>query len=77
MQPVDAGDDGSGHYRISYADVNAEMDAQSYAGPFFWTLAKERDTLLASSETLFLWHQLTLDPVPEATIRFLTCAFRQ
>jgi hypothetical protein len=76
-EPVSLRADGSGTYALSYGDVEAEMEAQSPAGPFFWTVGNERDTLLASSETQFLWHQLTFELVPEATIRFLQCAFRQ
>lgn len=76
-EPVSLGADGSGIYTLSYGDIEAEMEAQSPAGPFFWTVGNERDTLLASSETRFLWHRLTFDQVPEATISFLQCAFRQ
>lgn len=77
MEPVETGADGSGNYALSYFDTEASMQALSAAGPFFWTVGEERDALLASSETQFLWHRLTLDPVPEATIRFLTCTLRQ
>jgi hypothetical protein len=77
MEPVDASADGSGRYSLSYGDTRAEMQALSNAGPFVWTVGTERHTLLASSDTEFLWHRLTLDPAPRATIRFLTCAFRQ
>lgn len=76
-EPVSLRADGSGVYALSYEDVETEMEAQSPAGPFFWTVGNERDTLLASSETRFLWHQLTFDQAPEATITFLRCTFRQ
>ncbi len=76
-EPVSLKGDGSGIYALSYGEIETMMEAQSPAGPFFWTVGNERDTLLASSETQFLWHQLTFDQVPEATVRFLQCAFRQ
>jgi hypothetical protein len=77
MAPEETGVDGAGSYALSYGDTQADMEALSDAGPFFWTVGTEQNTLLASSETQMLWHQLTFDPVPEATIRFLTCALRQ
>jgi hypothetical protein len=77
MEPVDTASDGSGRYLLRYGDTEAEMDALSDAGPFVWTVGSERDALLASSDTEFLWHRLTLDPAPAATIRFLSCTFGQ
>jgi len=77
MQPVDAEADGGGRYALSYEDAAVEMQALSDVGPFFWTAAAERHTLLASSQTEFLWHRLIVDPSPRATIRFLTCTFGQ
>lgn len=76
-EPVSLAADGSGIYTLSYGGIEARMEAQSPAGPFFWTVGNERDTLLASSETQFLWHQLKFERVPEATVAFLQCAFRQ
>lgn len=77
MEPVEIGADGAGRYRLTYGDSEAAMEALSASGPFFWAIGEERDTLLASSETDFLWHRLEIDPAPQATIRFLTCTFRQ
>jgi len=77
IEPVDVAADGSGRYVLSYGNSQAEMQAGSAAGPFFWTAGTQRHTLIANSETLFMWHQLTLDPVPDAAIRFMTCALRQ
>jgi len=77
MEPVEIGTDGSGRYSLRYGDVEAAMDARSAAGPFFWTVGNQWDTLLASSETEFLWHRLTFAPAPSASIQFLSCAFRQ
>jgi hypothetical protein len=76
MEPVEMRADGSGSYTLSYGDTQAAMEGISDAGPFFWTVGTQRNTLLASSETAFLWHRLTVDPTPEATIHFLTCTFR-
>ena len=73
MTPENLREDGSGNYQISYRDVQASMEATSYAGPFYWTTDSERNTLLASSETQFLWHRLVLDATPEASVYFLEC----
>lgn len=77
MEPVQVGQDGSGRYELQYGDTETAMNSGSEIGPFVWTVGEERHTLLASSETNFLWHRLTLDPLPAATVRFLTCAIRQ
>jgi hypothetical protein len=75
MEPVETAADGSGRYGLTYGGTEADMDALSAAGPFLWTVGPERNALLASSETRFLWHRLTLEPAPEATVRFLECTF--
>lgn len=77
MEPIETHADGSGRYTLRYGDDHAEMQAMSFAGPFLWALPTERDSLLVSSETKFLWHRLVLEPAPVATIHFLTCEFRQ
>ncbi|HSC14879.1 MAG TPA: hypothetical protein VLI71_07160 [Gammaproteobacteria bacterium] len=77
MEPVQIGEDGSGRYELHYGETEAAMNSLSDVGPFVWTVGEERRTLLASSEMNFLWHRLTLDPVPAATVRFLTCTIRQ
>jgi hypothetical protein len=77
MEPVQVDQDGSGRYELQYADTKTAMSSVSHIGPFVWTVGEERHALLASSETNFLWHRLTLDPVPAATVRFLTCTIRQ
>jgi hypothetical protein len=77
MEPIETHADGSGRYTLRYGDDQAEMQAMSFAGPFLWRLPTERDSLLVSSETKFLWHRLVLEPAPAATIHFLTCEFRQ
>jgi len=74
MAPESLAPDGSGTYQISYRDEQASMEARSFAGPFYWTTDSERNSLLASSETEFLWHRLKLASAPEAEIHFLTCA---
>jgi hypothetical protein len=77
MEPVKLEADGSGRYALSYADKQTDVTAVSALGPFVWTLDEERDTLLISSRTQFLWHRLRLGPASEATVRFLTCSFQQ
>lgn len=77
MEPLELGSGGAGRYTLSYGDTRAVMQAMSDAGPFFWTIGRERDALLASSETEFLWHRLALEPAPAATVRFLSCSFQQ
>lgn len=77
MAPEQVADDGSGTYRISYGDEAAAMEARSFAGPFLWTLGDESHTLLANSETRFLWHRLALDAGPEADVIFMVCEFTQ
>lgn len=76
MAPEKLSEDGAGTYEISYRDIKASMQASSYAGPFYWTTGAERNTLLASSETQFLWHRLRLEPAPETKVHFLECAVR-
>jgi len=77
MEPVQVAQDGSGRYELRYGNTDVAMNSLSDVGPFFWTVGDEHNTLLASSETQFLWHRLTLGPVPAATVRFLTCTIRQ
>lgn len=76
MEPLETEVGGAGRYTIRYADVETAMEAVSDIGPFFWTVGGERDTLVASGETKWLWHRLTVDGGPEAAIRFLTCSFQ-
>ncbi len=68
---------GAGSYQVSYANNRYEMKAMSYAGPFTWDTGGEIHTLLANSETKFLWHRLKLSAKPEASMQFLNCAFTQ
>jgi hypothetical protein len=77
MEPVQVGPDGTGRYELEYGDTKVAMNSLSDIGPFVWTAGAERNTLLASSETNFLWHRLSLDAVPAATVRFLACTIRQ
>jgi hypothetical protein len=77
MEPVEVGPDGGGRYDLKYEETEAAMDALSDAGPFVWVVGGQRNTLLVSSETQMLWHQLTLNSAPVATVRFLTCTIRQ
>jgi hypothetical protein len=77
MEPVQVDPEGSGRYDLEYGDTQTAMSSVSDIGPFVWTVGEERHTLLASSETNFLWHRLVLDPLPAATVRFLTCTIRQ
>lgn len=77
MEPTKLELGGSGRYRVIYAGKQAEMSAMSDAGPFLWAIERERHALIASSQTQWLWHRLTLTPTPEATIRFLSCTFQQ
>lgn len=77
MEPIALDEQGAGRYTIRYLDQNADMQALSDAGPFHWRQESERHTLIASSETRFLWHSLSFDTMPEASIRFLSCRLRQ
>lgn len=79
LEPLDRNADGSARYEISYGNNRrAEVRGLSDAGPYVWTTDKERNALLASSETRWLWHQLELDPAgPLATIRFLSCTIER
>jgi hypothetical protein len=76
MEPVEVGPDGAGRYALKYDATEVVMDALSDAGPFVWAVGEERNTLLVSSGTQLLWHQLGLDPVPAASVRFLTCTLQ-
>ena len=77
MEPVNLQDDGSGSYVMVFNDKKTDMQALSFAGPFYWSTTEERNTLLVSSETEFLWHQLTLTPTPSAHINYMRCKFTQ
>ncbi len=77
MEPVTVTDDASGTYLIRYQDQQFAMQSLSFAGPFHWAADSEMNTLLASSDTQFIWHHLSLRPAPVARIQFLTCRFIQ
>lgn len=77
MEPVVVNAAGAGRYTIRYGTTSAPMQAISAVTPFVWTVAGERNTLLASSDTAFLWHQVKLEPTPQAMIRFMKCRFRE
>lgn len=66
---------GAGSWTITWNGREAGMTALGEAGPFYWTTdeGRERHTLVASSETRFLWHQLNLAAGPEATVSFMDC----
>ena len=77
MEPVRLDSGGRGDYRLRYGELQADMTALSDAGPFFWTLEQQRNALMPSSETDWLWHQLQLGQTVNSQIRFLECAFQQ
>jgi len=77
LEPLDRAADGSARYTLSYGDIVSEMRGITAAGPFLWTIGTERNALLASSDTEWLWHRLELSASPVATIRFLSCRFEQ
>jgi hypothetical protein len=76
MEPLSRNSEGAGKYKLSYHDTQAEMQAQSDAGPFLWTIGSERHALITSSNTDFLWHRLMLDPAPHTEVRFMRCSVR-
>jgi hypothetical protein len=77
MEPVELAGGGAGSYRISYGEVQFSMQAMSDIGPFVLMADSERNTLIASSDTQWLWHELELGAAPRAAVRFLTCTFQQ
>ncbi len=81
MEPIKLAADGAGSYLIRYefsgSTFQADMEARSFAGPFMWDIYEDRNTLLANSEYRFLWHKLSLSPVPQSDIHFLACEFTQ
>ncbi len=77
MEPVELAVGGAGSYRISYGEFQSPMQAMSDVGPFVWMADSERNTLIASSDTEWLWHELELGAAPRATVRFLSCTFQQ
>ena len=77
LEPMSLDDDGAGTYRLTYGDVQTTMKALTAAGPFYWSGDTERNTLMASSETAFVWHRLRLGNVVDADVRFLRCKFSQ
>jgi hypothetical protein len=77
IAPVSLAAGGAGRYTVDYGDVRAAAaEAWSDAGPFFWLVGSERNTLVASSETEWLWHRLSIEPAPRATVSFLSCWLR-
>ena len=77
MSPLKLDAMGAGSYDLDYGDVQVSMEARSFAGPFLWTDAGKTHTLLANSETSFLWHRLAFEPAPAAEMLFLSCNFTQ
>jgi hypothetical protein len=77
MEPVNLLADGSGSYVMVRDGEKADVQALSFAGPFYWGTVDERNTLLASSETEFVWHRLELTPAPVAHIQFMNCVLSQ
>jgi hypothetical protein len=77
MEPQSLDGNNAGTYVISYDDTQASMQGLSYAGPFHWRTDSTMHTLLASSETQFLWHSLELSQPPVTVIRDLKCRFLQ
>jgi hypothetical protein len=77
MEPQSLDNNNAGTYLLSHDEVQAEMQALSYAGPFHWRTPGTMHTLLASSETDFLWHSLELAAEPVTTIRYMACRFIQ
>ena len=56
MEPLKLDDNGAGSYEVSYADNKLEMEAMSFAGPFFWV--EKTRTLFFSAENNF-FHSLS------------------
>lgn len=77
LEPVSLDEDGAGTYQLTYGDVKTTMQALTQAGPFYWSSDTERNTLMASSETAFVWHRLRLGAVVDADVRFMRCEFSQ
>lgn len=78
LDPVQIDADGSGTYTISYGDKDAtNVQTLSEAGPFYWTLPSERNTLLISGDKEVLWHRVMLGAAPSTSIDFMRCSFRQ
>ena len=77
LEPVALKADGSGQYTLRYDGNDSPMQMLSATGPFVWTIREERNTLLLSSETEMVWHQLLLGSSAKASIRFLVCKVKQ
>ena len=78
LDPVQIAADGSGTYTIRYGDKDADnVRTLSEAGPFYWTLPSERNTLLISGDQEVLWHRVMLGAAPSTSIDFMRCSFRQ
>jgi len=76
LEPVELDAGGGGRYTIRYDETEAPMQSLSDLGPFVWTHADQRHVLIVSSETEWLWHELSILPEPAATIRYLRCEFQ-
>ena len=81
MEPIKLAADGAGNYLIRYefngSAFQADMEARSFAGPFMWDIDEDRNTLLANSEYRFLWHRLSISPMPQSGTHYLACDFTQ
>ena len=77
LSPQSLDEGGAGQYTLLVQGTESSMQALSEIGPFYWTSAQNHHTLLASSETRFVWHTLKLAAKPEGITRFLDCTFQQ
>jgi hypothetical protein len=74
MAPKTLSADGAGQYTMTFNNSGVTVEALSAAGPYLWTVADTRYTLLVSSNTELLLHTLTLTPAPTASVQFLMCS---
>jgi len=77
MEPVELEAGGAGEYKLMLNESATQMRALSDSGPFLWQSDRERNVLLASSESEWLWHRLILDAAARSEVRFLSCRFQQ
>jgi hypothetical protein len=76
MEPIELDDQWRGRYTIRYDGTEAPMEGVSELGPFVWAIGAERHVLAISSESRWLWHVLTTEPVPASSIHFMDCEFQ-
>lgn len=73
VEPIDAGPDGEGDYRISYGDVSSPMTNVTGVGPLLWSEGDgDSQVVLFTGEANLLWQRFDATAA-RSSISFLSC----